>query len=139
MGDVRQWLDRLGLPQYAELFDREQIDLAAARDLSYADSKELGLPIGPRTKLRAAIQRLRDTPVAATAPASIDPNSIGTRDGERCQLTVLFCDLMGFTELAGRVDPEVLQKIIRAYEDACAVCITRYEGYVFLDATGGDY
>src|SRR6266850_1229843 len=35
------------------------------------------------------------------------------------------------TELANRVDPEVLQRIIRSYEDACAVGITRYEGYVF--------
>ena len=51
--------------------------------------------------------------------------------GERRQLTVLFCDMVGFTELANRVDPEVLQGIIRGYEDACAVCITRYEGYVF--------
>ena len=39
--------------------------------------------------------------------------------------------MVGFTELANRVDPEVLQRIIRSYEDACAVCITRYEGYVF--------
>ena len=39
--------------------------------------------------------------------------------------------MVGFTELANRVDPEVLQGIIRSYEDACAVCITRYEGYVF--------
>ena len=44
---------------------------------------------------------------------------------------MLFCDMVGFTELANRVDPEVLQRIIRSYEDACAVCITRYEGYVF--------
>jgi class 3 adenylate cyclase/predicted ATPase len=51
--------------------------------------------------------------------------------GERRQLTVMFCDMVGFTELANRVDPEVLQEIIRSYEDACAVCITRYEGYVF--------
>src|SRR5215211_7755276 len=51
--------------------------------------------------------------------------------GERRQLTVLFCDMVGFTELATRVDPEVLQGVIRSYEDACAVCITRYEGYVF--------
>ena len=51
--------------------------------------------------------------------------------GERRQLTVLFCDMVGFTELANRVDPEVLHGIIRSYEDACAVCITRYEGYVF--------
>jgi class 3 adenylate cyclase len=50
---------------------------------------------------------------------------------ERRQLTVLFCDMVGFTELANRVDPEVLQGIIRSYEDACAVCITRYEGYVY--------
>ena len=51
--------------------------------------------------------------------------------GERRQLTVLFCDMVGFTELANRVDPEILQGIIRSYEDACAVCITRYEGYVY--------
>jgi predicted ATPase len=44
---------------------------------------------------------------------------------------VLFCDMVGFTELANRLDPEVLQSIIRRYEDACAVCITRYDGYVF--------
>jgi class 3 adenylate cyclase/predicted ATPase len=51
--------------------------------------------------------------------------------GERRQLTVLFCDMVGFTELASRLDPEVLQGIVRSYEDACAVCVTRYEGYVF--------
>jgi class 3 adenylate cyclase len=39
--------------------------------------------------------------------------------------------MVGFTDLASRVDPEVLQRIIRSYEDACAVCVTRYEGYVF--------
>jgi class 3 adenylate cyclase len=50
---------------------------------------------------------------------------------------VLFCDMVGFTELANRVDPEVLQGIIRTYEDACAVCITRYEGYVFQRLVDG--
>jgi class 3 adenylate cyclase len=61
---------------------------------------------------------------------ALDHASTG-QAGERRQLTVLFCDMVGFTELAGRVDPEILQKIIRSYEDACAVCITRYAGYVF--------
>ena len=51
--------------------------------------------------------------------------------GERRHLTVLFCDMVGYTELANRVDPEVLQTIIHAYEDACAACVERYEGYVF--------
>lgn len=40
--------------------------------------------------------------------------------------------MVGFTELSGTVNPEVvLQDIIRRYEDACAVCVTRYEGYVY--------
>ena len=38
---------------------------------------------------------------------------------------------MGSTELTNRVDPEILENILRAYEDACAACITRYDGYVF--------
>ena len=52
-------------------------------------------------------------------------------DGERRQLTVLFCDMVGFTELASRIDPEILQEVVRRYEDTCAACITRYEGYVY--------
>src|SRR5262245_46628922 len=56
------------------------------------------------------------------------PNAL---EGERRQLTVLFCDMVGFTELANRVDPEVLQGIIQLYDDQCAVCVTRYEGYVY--------
>lgn len=65
--------------------------------------------------------------------APLDKRSANTNglEGERRQLTVLFCDMVGFTELSGRLDPEILQRIIRSYEDACAVCITRYEGYVF--------
>jgi len=38
---------------------------------------------------------------------------------------------VGSTELTNRVDPEILENILRAYEDACAACITRYDGYVF--------
>src|SRR5207302_10466685 len=42
-----------------------------------------------------------------------------------------FCDMVGFTEIASRVDPEILRDIIRSYEDTCAASITRYDGYVF--------
>ncbi len=57
--------------------------------------------------------------------------SASTIAGERRQLTVLFCDMVGFTEISSRVDLEILQQIIRRYEDTCAVCVTRYEGYVY--------
>ena len=43
---------------------------------------------------------------------------------------MLFCDLIGSTELAGCLDPEDLREVIRAYQDACAGAIVRFEGHV---------
>lgn len=70
-------------------------------------------------------------PVALSGRDDDTPQPLSAPDGERRQLTVLFCDMVGFTELAQKLDPEVLREVIRRYEDACAACITRYEGYVF--------
>ena len=39
-------------------------------------------------------------------------------EAERRQLTVLFCDLVGSTVLAARLDPEDMSAVIRAYQDA---------------------
>ena len=43
---------------------------------------------------------------------------------------MLFCDLVGSTELATCLDPEDLREVIRAYQDACAGAIVRFEGHV---------
>jgi class 3 adenylate cyclase len=51
-------------------------------------------------------------------------------EAERRQLTVLFCDLVGSTELVGRLDPEDMREVIRAYQDACAGAIVRFEGHI---------
>jgi hypothetical protein len=52
------------------------------------------------------------------------------REAERRQLTVMFCDLVGSTSLAGRLDPEELREHIRAYQAASADVIARFEGHV---------
>jgi class 3 adenylate cyclase len=49
---------------------------------------------------------------------------------ERRQLTVLFCDLVDSTALAGRLDPEDLREVVRAYQQACAKVIQRFEGHI---------
>ena len=136
--DVTGWLGSLGLAQYVELFAANAIDVEVLPDLTDDELKLLGVPLGHRKKLLKAIgeldggaaptARLTETLASITTAA---PTTRAFEQGERRQLTVLFCDMVGFTELANRVDPEVLQRIIRSYEDACAVCITRYEGYVF--------
>ena len=136
--DVTDWLGSLGFAQYVELFAANAIDAEVLPDLTDDELKELGVPLGHRKKLLKAIAELNGgaAPTASVTetPASIiaaAPTAKASEPGERRQLTVLFCDMVGFTQLANRVDPEVLRNIVRVYEDACAVGITRYEGYVF--------
>lgn len=130
-------LQELGLARYTAIFAENDVDLEALRLLRDAELEKLGVSLGHRKKLLQAIAELNESESsAATAKLTAASSLVRERDsitveGERRQLTVLFCDMVGFTELANRVDPEVLQRIIRSYEDACAACITRYEGYVF--------
>jgi class 3 adenylate cyclase/tetratricopeptide (TPR) repeat protein len=51
-------------------------------------------------------------------------------EAERRQLTVLFCDLVGSTELAARLDPEVLRDVVRSYQQACDAVIGPLHGNV---------
>jgi class 3 adenylate cyclase len=53
-----------------------------------------------------------------------------TSDGERRQLTVMFCDLVDSTPLAGQRDPEDYRTVVRAYQEACAEVIQRFEGHI---------
>src|SRR5262245_40133658 len=50
--------------------------------------------------------------------------------GERRQLSVMFCDLIGFTELAYRLDPEDLSELIRDYQDLVATMVERFSGFI---------
>jgi class 3 adenylate cyclase len=51
-------------------------------------------------------------------------------EAERRQLTVLFCDLVDSTMLASQLDPEAWRAVVRAYQEACATVITRFEGHI---------
>lgn len=64
------------------------------------------------------------------APLGGAPPAAGAEDAERRQITVLFCDLVDSTPLSERLDPEDLRDIVRAYQDACAEAIVRFDGYI---------
>jgi class 3 adenylate cyclase len=66
---------------------------------------------------------------SATVPA---PSAMPARtaEGERRQLTLMFCDLVGSTPLASRVDPEDLSEIIGTYHRTVADAIGRFDGFV---------
>jgi class 3 adenylate cyclase len=49
---------------------------------------------------------------------------------ERRQVTVVFCDLAGSTELSERLDPEDLREVVRSYQDVASAAIAANGGYV---------
>ena len=53
-----------------------------------------------------------------------------TPEAERRQLTVMFCDLVGSTDLSGQLDPEGLREVVRSYQDTCSEIIRRYDGHI---------
>ncbi|MEM6988332.1 MAG: adenylate/guanylate cyclase domain-containing protein, partial [Pseudomonadota bacterium] len=48
---------------------------------------------------------------------------------ERRLLTVVFCDLVGSTQLSSELDPEEMRELIQLYQTACGEEISRYGGY----------
>jgi class 3 adenylate cyclase/tetratricopeptide (TPR) repeat protein len=66
----------------------------------------------------------RSTPAAPVASRSAPP------EAERRLVSVLFADLVGFTSLSERRDPEEVRELLTRYFDTCRTLITRYGGTV---------
>ena len=65
--DIGEWLDGLGLGRYAEAFSDNEIDLQALPHITEEDLKEIGVALGARRKLLAAIAELGGSDAPATA------------------------------------------------------------------------
>ncbi|HSF31851.1 MAG TPA: adenylate/guanylate cyclase domain-containing protein [Candidatus Tectomicrobia bacterium] len=63
-------------------------------------------------------------------PAEPAPPTRPVPEAERRQLTVLFCDLVGSTQLSGQLDPEDLRAVVRGYQEAAAEVIQSYAGHI---------
>jgi class 3 adenylate cyclase len=139
---MRQWLTSLGLEKYVTLFEENEVDFDTLRGLTEKDLADLGLAFGPRRKLLNALASansehlLIPVDVVGASRANIGREvtsareSLASADGERRQLTVMFCDLVGSTALSKRLDPESLRTVILDYQRTAAQVITRYEGHV---------
>jgi class 3 adenylate cyclase len=127
--DVSKWLRDLGLENYAQAFQANDIDAKVLPRLTADDLTALGITsVGHRRRLLDAIAALDQE----RCPAGTEPIAAAARplEAERRQLTVLFCDMVGSTELAARLDPEDLREVMRSYQSACADVVGRFEGHV---------
>ena len=122
MQQIAEWLEKLGLGQYAQRFAENDIDPSVLRDLTDHDLEKIGVSLGHRRKILRAIVELDEIgPRPAPTPRA---------EAERRQLTVMFTDLVGSTALSTRLDPEDLREIIGAYHRCCAEQIEKSGGFV---------
>jgi class 3 adenylate cyclase/tetratricopeptide (TPR) repeat protein len=160
----RQWLEKLGLAQYGDRFEADDIDLDVLPSLSEQDLEKLGVSMGHRKKLLKAIAELDGDTSSSVAPAtmagapgspssrtmnSLSPNantpkhladkilqSKSALEGERKQVTVLFADVKGSMELVESLDPEDFSRIMSRFFAILTAGVERFEG--FVDKFTGD-
>jgi class 3 adenylate cyclase/predicted ATPase len=149
---IADWLAQLGLEQYAQRFAENEIDVSVLRYLTDQDLKEIGIPLGPRRKILAATAEAiggaeaaaksdleakskargtatppRETTVDQRLPSS---PSIDAHAGERRYLTVMFCDIVGSTGIAAKLDAEEWRDLVSAYLDSATQSVTEMGGHV---------
>ena len=131
MHQIAEWLEKLGMSEYAQRFAENRIDFSVLPDLTDQDLEKLGVVLGDRRKMLRAIANLEVqsadvVSVAAAAPPK--PSPLDT--AERRQVTVMFSDLVGSTALSARMDPEDLREVISAYQKCVAETVQRFGGFV---------
>jgi len=125
MRSITAWLESVGLPEYGNLFVDHNIDLDILRDLTDRDLETIGVSLGHRKRMLRAIAALP----APTSPKIVPP--VSPRDeAQRRQLTLMFCDLVGSTNLSLRLELEDLREVMRAYQSACSNVISIYDGFI---------
>src|SRR5208282_4080043 len=129
MQQIAEWLEQLGMSEYAQRFAENDIDSSVLPHLTDQDLKDLGVSLGHRRKLLAAIGELVGAIPATPVPAAVLESK--TQDiAERRQVTVMFSDLVGSTALSARMDPEDLREVISAYQKCVAETVRRFGGFV---------
>ena len=130
--DIREWLQSLGLGQYEEGFRDNKIDFDVLADLTDGDLEKLGVPLGDRRRLLKAIpERGSERLPVPTRPAPMSLFKDPLPDlAERRPITVMFCDLVGSTELAAVLDPEDWRNLVNAYLDEASKAVVSLGGHV---------
>src|SRR5215831_8223298 len=147
MRQIAEWLARIGLERYTPAFIDNDIDVEVLRYLTDADLEKIGVSLGHRRKLLAAIaelgggaaqppselnkqeaaERRAPTPTTVAPPP---PSASAEVAGERRYLTVMFCDLVGSTGIAAQLDAEEWRDLVGAYLDAASAAVMEMGGHV---------
>ncbi len=134
MLSLEELLTELDLQQYAPLFAANDIDAEILADLSNADLVEIGIrSLGHRKRILTCATRLREQrgprpPATALPDVTSEPDLRST--AERREVTTLFADLTGYTELLNRLDTEDIHALLGEFYDRFDVIVKRVGGTV---------
>ena len=127
--DVGGWLRGLGLGQYEEKFRDNKIDADLLPRLTVDDLKDIGVSVvGDRRRLLDAIAVIAGAGPAS--PTKSAPSKGLQASAERRPITVMFCDLVGSTSLAAKLDAEDWRNLVNAYLDEASAAVTDLGGHV---------
>ena len=137
--EARSWLQRDGRLTYRVLKRQFSLDDESLEDLKeqFIDAEEVAVDKDGKMLVWTGGETSEKTASQVKAPAAEPPGSASSAQsapeaptGERRQLTVMFCDLVGSTALSAQLDPEELQTVVRTYQEVSAEVIERYDGYI---------
>ena len=106
---LADWLRKNDLEAWLPVFVENEVDLKTLDVLTDADLKELGLPFGPRKRILSLVAESKRPSTIRQPQIASAPSTVSL--GERRQLTVMFCDLVGSTALSTLLDPEELHAL----------------------------
>jgi hypothetical protein len=96
MQQIADWLEKLGMSEYAQRFAENGISVAALRHLTDQDLKDIGVLLGHRRQMLAAMRGPSGaSPLASKTAPTGEAKAQDT--AERRQVTVMFSDLVGST------------------------------------------
>jgi TOMM system kinase/cyclase fusion protein len=133
---VLAWLQRQGRVSYRALKREFALDDEYLQDLKaeLIDAQRVAADEDGKVLvwLGGAAVTSDQLPIASSPPPDTGrrTSDAGLSSGERRQLTVMFCDVVGSTALSTQLDPEELRAVILAYRKTCAAVISRFGGHL---------
>ena len=152
MQQIAEWLAKIGLERYARAFVDNDVDMSVLRYLTDADLEKIGVSLGHRRKLLAAISEIGGSKATPAQPPDETHNQEGAErreqaatlaadppsprsasveaTGERRYLTVMFCDLVGSTAISAQLDAEEWRDLVGTYLNAASAAVAEMGGHV---------
>ena len=119
MEEMINWLRKIGLEHYSDEFERHAIGFDVIGQLTDADMSELGITLGDRYRLKNAIAKYRS-----------EESLLTEEQAHFRQLTVLFSDLVGSTQLSTQLNAEMYRIVMRRYQQTVANVMNYYGGTI---------